>query len=188
MVLRRRPLGEVDLALEVFFIRRGILECTVRRGALANTPQKAALDPLALTFFQFQWLSKERVRANSWDTVTPFLQARRHPFLALEICHALSSHLPKGWWEPKLFRVALKALHRLEEGVPPEEVRLLFRLGFLTATGHSPEHLLPKGFCLKTSLHRPRSKERKLLERVTEEVWRNTVGHFPFPEEKRYGI
>ena len=177
LVLRSRTLGEADLALEVFFLKRGILECTVRRGALANTPQKAALDPPALTFFQFQWLSREKVRGNSWSAVATFPRARKYPYLALEICHALSSHLPRGWWEAKLFRVALQALKSLENGLPPKDVQLIFRLGFLTATGHSPKHLLPQGFHLKTALHSAQSKERRLLEKVTEEIWMKTMGN-----------
>jgi len=184
LVLRRRTLGEADLALEVFFLRRGILECTVRRGALANAPQKAALDPPALTFFRFQWLSGERVRGNSWSAVAPFPQARKHPSLVLEICHSLSSHLPRGWWEAKLFRVALQALQDLEKGLPPKEVQLFFRLGFLTATGHSPKHLLPQGFPLKIALHRPQSKERRLLEKVAEEIWMKTMGNPIFQSKK----
>jgi len=184
LVLRRRTLGEADLALEVFFLRRGILEYIVRRGALANAPQKAALDPPALTFFRFQWLSGERVRGNSWSAVAPFPQARKYPSLVLEICHSLSSYLPRGWWEATLFRVALQALQDLEKGLPPKEVHLFFRLGFLTATGHSPKHLLPHGFPLKTALHRPQSEERSLLEKVAEEIWMKTMGSPIFQSKK----
>ncbi len=175
LVLRRRALGEADLALDVFFVRRGILECTVRRGAFASTPQKAALEPPALTFFRFQWLSGEKVRGDSWSTVALFPRARKHPLLALEVCHSLSSYLPRGWWESSLFRTALRALQNLEKDIPPREVQLFFRLGFLTATGHSPEQLLPRRFPLKTALHRPQSKERKILEKVTEELWMKTM-------------
>lgn len=142
LVLRRKVLGEEDLSLEIFFLKRGILEGLVRRGVLASSPHRGALDPPALTHFQFQWLSQERVRIRRWEETRLFSRARDQAHLVLEFCHALTSLLPRGWWDPGLFRCILRSLRALEKGEKPEKVRILFRLGVLETTGHSPWHLL----------------------------------------------
>ena len=159
LVLKKRILGEEDLTLEVFFFRRGILEGVVRRGALPTTPLSGALEPPAITFFHFQWLTQERVRLRQWEERRLFPGARNHPRLILEICHTLSSLVPRGWWEPGLLKRALKALRALEGGKDPREVELLFRLGILEATGHSPWHLLPRHWT------------RNDLEAVIKDIW-----------------
>ncbi len=159
LVLRRRVLGEEDLRLDILFLRRGLLEGVVRRGALAPAPYTAALVPPAISFFQFQWVSPERVRIRQWEERRLFPRARSQAPLALELCHALSALLPRGWWDPGLFKVALRGLKALEEGGDGTEARLSLKLGILEATGHSPWHLLP-----------PRHT-REDLERVIDELW-----------------
>ncbi len=176
LVLRRRLLGEEDLRLDILFLRRGILEGLVRRGALSTSPQRGALEPPAVTFFLFQWLSQERVRIRHWEEARLFPKALEHPFLAMEICHALTTLLPRAWWDPGLFGRALRALRALERGRAPGEVRLLFRLGVLEATGHSPWQLLPRQAP-------PSPSYGKALERVVNELWQDLLESPP----GRYG-
>ncbi len=179
LVIRRRVLGEADLVIEALFLGRGVMECIVRSGALITAPQKAALSPPCLTFFRFQWLKEEQVRARWYHCVEPFPAARRHPFIALEICYTLSTYLPRGWWEPGPLRVALRALRSLERGTPPGDARLLFRLGFLEVTGHSPINLLP-GIPLKGALRSPLSKDRQRLERIVNALWARAFPQGPW--------
>ncbi len=159
LVLRKRILGEEDLALKILFFRRGILEGLVRRGALPSTPQTGALEPPATTLFHFQWLSHERVRIRQWEEGRLFPRARSHPHLILEICHSLSTLMPRGWWEPGLPGRALRALYALERGEDPREVRFFFRLGVLETTGHSPWHLLGERWT------------REELEKIVNKLW-----------------
>jgi len=163
LVLRKKILGEEDLSLEIFFLKKGILEGLVRRGALPTVPYPGSLEPPAVTFFHFQRIAPERVRIRHWEERRTFPRARAAPDILLEISHALSSLLPRGWWDPGLFRCAFRSLQALERGRNPEEVRLSFRLGVLEVTGHSPWHLLGK------------EKSQKRLEEVVEKLWPHII-------------
>lgn len=180
LVLRRRLLGEEDLRLDVLFLRRGILEGMVRRGALPTTPWPGALAPPAITLFHFQWLSQERVRIRHWEESRLFPRAREQAPLVLEICHALTALLPRAWWDPALFRCALRALRRLETGDPPQEVALFFRLEALEALGHSPLLLLPQGVMEKVRQSQELAPPEKfVLSEVTGKIWRETLENHP---------
>lgn len=168
LVLRRRVLGEEDLSLEVFFIGKGIQECIVRRGARASIPQKAALEPPALTFFHFQRLSEERVRAYQWEASRIFRRALAHALLSLEMCHAISMILPRAWWDSALFRCLFGGLKALDMGQSLHKTRLVFRWTVLEATGHSPLLLLPMGVLKDRDLF----KDEKVLA-VVEGLWKS---------------
>ncbi len=140
ITLRKLRLGEADLLITFFTLRRGLLKGVARGARRPRSRFGASLEPLTYSHIVgFEKRPTVLPRINQSEILNPFLQIREdleRIQAASRMVQLIMALVPEGEPNPKMFDLLLTGLTQLNQGRDRDWLSRIFEIRCLSLSGY----------------------------------------------------